>query len=75
MEALKWQKREKRKRQLRRNQLRRKNKDVIILDYHKAINVNTLMAFFVLFVKLRTHFDCLAGRAAKRHIAVARLRE
>jgi len=46
MEALKWQKREpKRKRQLRRNQQRRKNRDVIISDYHKAINVLTLMAF------------------------------
>jgi hypothetical protein len=68
MEALKWQKKEpKRKRQLRRNQQRRKNKDVIISDYHKAINVNTLMAFFVLFVKLHTYFDCLASRAAIPH--------
>jgi hypothetical protein len=45
MEASKWQKKEKRKRQLRRNPQRRKNRDVIILDYHKAINVLTLMAF------------------------------
>jgi len=49
MEVLKWQKRkQKRKRRLRRNQQRRKNKDVIILDYHKAVNVNTLMAFLSL---------------------------
>jgi len=37
---------------------------MIILDYHKAIDVNTLMAFFVLFVTLRTYFACLAGAAA-----------
>jgi len=68
MEALKWQKRKpKRKQQLRRNPQRRKNKDVIISDCHKAINANPLMALLFLFLKLRTHFACLAGHAAIPH--------
>jgi hypothetical protein len=47
MEALKWQRRKpQRKRQLKRKQQRRKSKELIILDYHKAISVIALMAFF-----------------------------
>jgi len=69
MEALKWQKREaERKRQLRRNPQRRRNRDVMILDYHKAINVLTLMAFFVFFLKRHSCFGCLAGAAAIPHL-------
>lgn len=49
MEALKWQRRKAHRKSRRRaKQRRRKNKDMIILDYHKAISVNTLMAFFFL---------------------------
>jgi hypothetical protein len=47
MEALKWQRKLQRKGLLKRRKQRRRkrSRDVIILDYHKAIGVSTLMAF------------------------------
>ena len=51
-EVLKWQKgkqqrrKPQRRNQQRRNQQRRKSKNVIIEDYHKAIDAYASMAFF-----------------------------